>query len=205
MLEELIIRTLCDNLPETTVDAVYLFAQTEDNQESVFATAQHLIQCAMTQSIACMYTPPMSGYPGYENWQKALVSHRIPVNQLEAIHPVPADTTMLHTRIEAESLLWHAKQKGYKRIIVTAAPFQQTRAFMAAVTLAVTEYPALKIYSYPGKALPWHQEVMHSQGTLKATRAGLIAGETERIATYIQKGDLLPVKDVLEYLNKRDT
>ena len=133
MLEELIIRTLCDTLPEEPADALFLFGQTEDNQESVFA-----------------------------------------------------------------------KERQYRRVIVTASPFQQPRAYMAAVTAALRSYPELYIYSLPGKALPWKEEVVHSQGKVQDARAGLIAGEMERIRKYHAIGDMVSVDKVIAYLNRRD-
>ncbi|MDX5421161.1 MAG: YdcF family protein [Hymenobacteraceae bacterium] len=204
MIEELIIRTLCDTLPQTTTDAVFLFGQTEDNQHAAFRAAQELLQQKQAQRVLFLNTAPMSGYPGVESWKSALQELGIPEHQLEPIPPVPADTQMLHTRIEAESMVRHAKAKNYRSVVVTAAPFQQPRAFMAAVTIALEQYPQLRIYSSPGKALPWQEEVVHSQGEVHNTRAGLIAGEVERIRKYHAQGDLASVEDVLEYLNKRD-
>lgn len=204
MLEELIIRTLCDTLPEAPVDGVYLFAQTEDNQLSGFTAAQYLLQESITSKVLFVDTTAMSGYPGFAEWREILCKKGVDESSIEPVPPVPANTTMLHTRIEAESLVNHAKRQGYKSIIVTAPPFHQPRAFMAAVTAAVALYPDLKLYSYPGRALSWQQEVAHSQGKVRESRSGLIAGEVERIQKYRVKGDLLEVNKVLEFMNKRD-
>ena len=76
---------------------------------------------------------------------------------------------------------------------------------MTAVTVALNEYPELLIYSYPGAALSWQEAVIHSQGTLKAKRGDLIQEELERIEKYHIKGDLASIKQVLTYLNKRET
>ncbi|RDV16782.1 YdcF family protein [Pontibacter diazotrophicus] len=205
MIEELIIRTLCDTLPEEPADALFIFGQTEDNQESVFAVARQLLQQKRAKKLLFLNTGPISGYPGFESWEKALVNSGVGVELLEPVPPVPADTDILHTGIEAESLMAHALKQQYKHLIVTASPFQQPRAFMAAVTAALQSYPELHIYSHPGKALPWKEEVVHSQGKVQAARAGLIAGEMKRIRKYHEKGDLASVEDVIVYLNKRDT
>ena len=76
---------------------------------------------------------------------------------------------------------------------------------MTAVTVTLREYPELLIYSYPGEAMPWQEEVVHSQGTLKAKRRDLIQEELERIEKYQSKGDLASPEQVLSYLNKRET
>ena len=74
---------------------------------------------------------------------------------------------------------------------------------MTAVTVALREYPELLLYSYPAVAMPWQEEVVHSQGTLKATRSELIHMEFERINKYQNKGDLASFEEVLTYLNNR--
>jgi hypothetical protein len=183
---------------------VFLFGQTSDNQGSAFATSRQLMLNNQAQKILCLGTEPMSGYPGYENWKLAFNKFGVAEDMIEPVPPVPEDTAMLHTRIEAESLINHAKKQNYKTLIVTAAPFQQPRAFMAAVTAAMRAYPELYLYSCPGKALPWREEVTHSQGEVQDTRAGLVEGEMERIQKYHAKGDLASVEEVLDYLNKRD-
>ena len=76
---------------------------------------------------------------------------------------------------------------------------------MTSVTVAIREHPELLIYSYPGVAMPWQEEVVHSQGTLKAKRRDLIQEELERIEKYQGKGDLALFEQVLNYLNKRET
>ncbi|GAB3539296.1 hypothetical protein GCM10027443_35660 [Pontibacter brevis] len=205
MIEELIIRTLCDTLPEEPADALFLFGQTEDNQESAFAAARQLLQQKQVKKVLFLNTGPISGYPGYESWKNALVGSGVGEEELCPVPPVPADTDILHTGIEAESLVAYALEQQYERLIVTAAPFQQPRAFMTAVTAALKSYPTLELYSYPGKPLPWKEEVVHSQGKVQAARAGLISGEMKRIENYHAKGDLVSVEEVIIYLNKRDT
>ncbi|MFD2999360.1 YdcF family protein [Pontibacter toksunensis] len=205
MIEELIIRALCDTLPPEPADALFLFGQTEDNQESVLVAAQQLIQRKKTPKVLFLNTGPISGYPGFQSWKDALVSMGVAEDPVEPVPLVPAETDILHTGIEAESLVAHALKQQYTRIIVSASPFQQPRAFMTAITAALKIYPELELYSYPGKALPWKEEVVHSQGKVQAARAGLVSGEMKRIRNYHEKGDLASVDDVLVYLNKRDT
>lgn len=205
MIEELIIRTLCDTLPDEPADALFLFGQTKDNQESVFAAAQQLLQQERVKKVLFLNTGPMSGYPGFEVWKEAMVRAGVGEELLEPVPPVQADPHMLHTGIEAESLVAHALKQQYRRLIVAASPFQQPRAFMTAVTAALKSYPSLELYSYPGKAQPWKEEVLHSQGKVQAARAGLVTGEMKRIVNYHEKGDLAAVEDVIIYLNKRDT
>lgn len=204
MIEELIIRTLCDTLPEEPADALFLFGQTEDNQESAFAVAQQLLQQERIRKVLFLNTGPISGYPGFESWKNALVRAGVEEALLEPVPSVPANTEILHTGIEASSLVALARERQYKRLIVTASPFQQPRAYMAAVTATLKNYPELYLYSHPGKPLPWKEEVVHSQGKVQDARAGLISGEMERIREYHKKGDLASIDEVIAYLNRRD-
>ena len=75
---------------------------------------------------------------------------------------------------------------------------------MTTISAALREYRRLKIYSCPGAAQRWDEVVTHSQGTLRATRARLIAEEHRRIETYTAQGDLAERADILEYLRRRD-
>ncbi|WP_266206112.1 YdcF family protein [Pontibacter kalidii] len=202
MLEELIIRTLADTLPDKPLDALFLFGQTEDNQESSFSIAKRLVQEGQVQKVLFLQAEPLSGYPGYEAWYEEMIKRGILSDKLEGV-PDPGKA-YLHTLIEAEAMAKHAKDKGYKSIAVAAAPFQQPRAFMTAVTAAHRHYPQLYLYSQPGKPLPWCRKVTHSQGKVEDTRAGLIKGEMERIRKYNAQGDLEAVEEVLDYLSRRD-
>ncbi len=201
MLIELIIRTLCDTLPKRTADGVFLFGQTVDNQESVFASAHHLLQRRRARKVMIMHTDALSGYPGFESWRRAMIRVGVQDGLIEGVST--PETMSLNTLIEARAMVRHAKRRGYTTVIVCASPFQQPRAFMTSVTAAMYDYPGLRIYSQPGLPLPWHEKATHSQGSTAGTRAGLIAGEIERIARYQGKGDLDSVQDVLDYLNKR--
>lgn len=200
-LIELIIRTLCDTLPKRTVDAAFLFGQTKDNQQSVFGSAQHLLQQRHVRKIVIMHTDALSGYPGFESWRRALIRTGIQDTLIEGA-PSP-ETTSLNTLIEARALVRHAELRGYNSLIVCASPFQQPRAFMTSVSVAMRAYPELEIYSQPGLALPWHEKATHSQGLTTGTRAALIAEELNRIERYQGQGDLASVGEVLDYLNKR--
>ena len=53
--------------------------------------------------------------------------------------------------------------------------------------------------------MSWQEEVIHSQGTLKAKRRDLIQEEVERIEKYQSKGDLASSEQVLSYLDKRES
>ncbi|RJP82052.1 MAG: YdcF family protein [Desulfobacteraceae bacterium] len=199
---ELLTRILCDIRPERPVDAAYLYCQTRENQESVFQAARVLLRHSFAQEIWILNTTEKGGYPGFSDWQRQLLDMGLDRNRIVGV--TDPETSGLHTRIESQALIRFAKKRGCRSLYVVAPPFHQLRAFMTAVTLALEEFPELRIYSFPGSALSWQAEVTHSQGKLKADRRSLIHEELLRIAAYQDKGDLALFDPVLQYLNQRD-
>ena len=200
---ELLIRVLCDLQPKNPTNGAYLYCQTKSNQQSIFQAAHFLLNNALTHRILIFNTKAKSGYPGFTEWKQQLHQLGLSEEQIEGV--LNKETSMLNTLIESEAIIRFARQHSYHSLFVVAPPFQQLRAFMTAVTVALREYPELLIYSYPGVAMSWQEEVIHSQGTLKAKRRDLIQEELERIEKYQSKGDLASSEQVLSYLNKRET
>jgi hypothetical protein len=200
---ELLTRVLCDLQPENPTNGAYLYCQTKSNQQSIFQAAHFLLNNTLTHRILILNTKAKKGYPGFVEWKKQL--HQLGLSEEKIEGVLNKETLMLNTLIESEAIIRFARQHSYHSLFVVAPPFQQLRAFMTAVTVALREYPELLIYSYPGVAMPWQEEVIHSQGTLKAKRCDLIQEELERIEKYQSKGDLASPDQVLSYLNKRET
>jgi hypothetical protein len=201
-LTELIIRILCDLRPGKKLDGAYLFCQTQDNQDAVFASAERLYQNQRIRHILISKSPAQSGYPGYQIWRAALIQTGIDPKDIICVDFEPGGT--LNTLTEAQAMVCFAKQAAYRSLYVTAPPFHLVRAFMTAVTATLQLYPQLALYSSPGKTLPWEKEVAHSQGTTQGSRKDLIAAEFERIHKYQKKGDLDETTAVLKYLTRRD-
>ena len=199
---ELLIRTLCDIQPPVTTDGVYLFAQTIDNQKSVFETGLDIIERGLAKKLFISAAEPISGYPGYEQWQQELTN--LGLNQADIVGIPPSQKDLLHTRIEAEGLVSYLKANEAKTILLVSAPFHQLRGFMTVVSVALSELPELQIYNKVGLTLPWQDTVAHSQGTLQLKRSDLIDTELKRIETYQQKGDLVATDAVFDYLVRRD-
>jgi hypothetical protein len=68
--------------------------------------------------------------------------------------------------------------------------------------------PNIKVYCAVGATLPWGEEVAHSQGTLRETRAGLIGTELDRILKYQDPASskpfpLVQFRTCLGYLDRR--
>jgi len=200
---ELLLRIFADIRPAGTVEAAYLFAQTQPNQESVFVAGRTLIEEGCVRKLLISDCSPRSGYIGAVAYRQAMIQAGIPA---ETIVEVPMEPTeILHTRIESEKVVRFAQAHNYQQLLVVTSPFHQLRAFMAMVTAVLREYPSLKLYSVPGAPQPWDEVVVHSQGKLCGTRAELIAEEQKRLDHYTAQGDLVPRTQILQYLRKRDS
>lgn len=198
---ELLVRILCDSRPLAPADGAYLYCTTADNQMSVFGAARKIVNDRLAEKILIFQAEPMGGYPGGKQFREGLEAIGVPATHIST---VPADeATSINTLIESQALVRHAKEQKLTSLLVVSPPFQQFRAFMTAVSVALAEYPELMIYSRPGMTLPWMETVVHSQGTLRAPRRQLIQEELMRIETYQNKGDLARFEAVLSYINQR--
>lgn len=71
-LTELIIRVLFDAKPSSKADAVYIFAQTSDNQDCLFDLALGLYKNGDAGKIVICGESERNGYPGFHEWQAEL-------------------------------------------------------------------------------------------------------------------------------------
>ncbi|MDJ0781972.1 MAG: hypothetical protein QNJ22_08365 [Desulfosarcinaceae bacterium] len=199
---ELFLRALSDPLPADGLEALFLFGQTVDNQSATFETAHRLYRETPGLQLLMLAGGARSGYPGFAPWEAALTALGVAP---EDIHPLPpADSAILHTRIEAQALMDHLRTKRYTRVGVTAAPFHQVRAFMTAISVALDARLQVELYSCPATPQPLLAPCRHSQGARSARRRDLIPQELERIATYQDKGDIAATQEVLSYLEARE-
>ena len=193
---------LRDSDPGLGFNMAYLFSETDDNRFSVFLGVRNLLWVGLTQNVAIPdnYTNP--GYSGFAEWYRALRLEGIP--DTAGIFPLTVSGN-LNTFSEAQALVRYARDHMFTNVCIVAPPFHMPRAFMSAISVAVREYPELKIYSKPGYVSDWwHEVVKHSQGIVSGTRAELIVSEQERIARYQEKGDLLSFVEIFRYLANRD-
>lgn len=212
MLEilELDQRTAYDVRPPKT-DAIYLFGEMPDNEESPLLEGLRAYLLGDTLKVALLERIQVPHWPNQrQKWAQTLTTGGVQRENIIII-PVLKDWSFadpkkwpLNTYSELVCAIEYAKIHQWKKIGVTAAPFHQLRAFVTAVSVALRLYPEIKVYSRPGNPLSWTQEVVHSQGILRATRSQLIKHELDRIERYHIKGDLVSAREVLDYLNQRD-
>jgi hypothetical protein len=189
---------------EKSAPAVYLFAQTSDNQQSVLDRGRNLWRKGFASSILINDGDDKHGYPGYVPWKEKLL--RMGVTE-EMIIPIKAGVTdkNVNTLTEAQALVHYVQSQGWKCISVTATPFHQMRAFISTVSVLLREYPELRVYNAVGTPLRWSEKVRHSQGTLTGTRRNFLRMEAQRTYEYFLKGDLVSPNEILAYLEGRDS
>lgn len=199
---ELLIRVLCDTAPRGCADGAYLYAQTAENQGAVLEVARELVASNKVERLLLPESAMRGGYPGFHAWRAELLRAGVAAPAVVGVNL--RDAPMLNTLEEARALARQAMAQRLATLYVVATPFHQLRAFMTTVTTLLGERDGPRVYSRTGAALPWCEEVAHSQGTLVARRAQLIHSELERIARYQAKGDLASFDEILGYLHRRD-
>ncbi len=184
------------------VDVAYLFGETADNEMSVLHRAIGLYQTQWAPKLVIPGIGAIAGYPGKWAWASKLVEYGVPSEAIAFAGGVEQTVSNCYT--EAVHFVALAKASGWQRVAVIAPHFHLPRCFITMVSVALRDPLALQLYAVPGMPLPWQETVVHNQGVVNARRADLIASEFDRIAKYTEKGDLLPVARILEYLDARD-
>lgn len=208
---------LTDRLPkrftrgDTLIVPVYTFTQTDDNRPSVIDTAHSLYSRTPSRFRLFILNDldgTNKGYTGYRSWEAAAFKAGFP---LSAICTVPLNEP-LNTLSEAVALVDYAVREGWLDLVIVAPPFHMVRAFMSVIT-AIENNPSepardISVYCAVGSTLRWIEEVAHSQGTLRATRAELISEELGRIIRYQDPGmsrpfPLLSFRQCLKHIDSR--
>lgn len=203
-LVELMMRIYSDIEAPGTADAAYLFSQTEYNEKSVLDTAAALFKSGKVKTVAIgeggrLITGKIFKTP---DWREKLIKLGVPKERIKIIQ---ITSELAHTHTEALAFVSYARQNGWKTMYVIASALHQLRAFMSTISIVLHAYPELKIFNIVGIPLPWTQEIVHSQYIEKGKRSELVKNEWERILRYYGKGDLVSAREVLDYLNRRDS
>ncbi len=200
---ELLTRTLCDTEPKVkTVDAVYIFGQTPDNEKSSLEMGAKLMTMGKAKRLVFLKTGTLvTGETFSANTDAKLI--KLGVKE-ETIIFTNLPTGIAHTQTEAIAFVELAKKMDWQTVYITSPPFHQLRACAETVTAILKFYPELKVFNKTGKALPWTTQVVHSQNILIDLRCNLIKSEKERLDKYYRQGDLATAGQILDYLNNRD-
>lgn len=202
-VNELVTRVLCDTPPQQKiVDAIFLFAQTSDNEISVLGSGASLWRHGRSRRMCILDQKKSFGFPGFNSWKTKLTKRGIPPIAIIGI-PLVSDFPP-STHAEAMSLIRFAAANGWRSIYIIAQPLHQLRAFITCVSVIKQERVQIKIYNHVGVSLRWQDHVFHSQGIQRGTRSSLLRKEIKKIEHYLETEDLVSPRGVLQYMDRRD-
>ncbi len=187
------------------LDFAFLYSNTQDNQASVFGGAAELKQKGLANSFLVIGSDDdRTGFPGYVRWSTALEALVGPNMSTVPLLPMKKNGVInVNNLSESESMVAFAARQNIPSLYVVAWNVQQLRAVMTAVSVVRRENSPLNLFSHSGTNLPWDETVYHSQGKDRGTREGFVQKELERIVSYQAQGDILPVKDIIRYMESR--
>jgi|GEM_PF-4399855 len=190
---------LCDVPPANKPDAFYIFSEPASFLELLCDAAASIagpkkIKVAISGGVG-------NGYD-FRLWHKRLRENGIKEDNIVLIAPPENETS---SKTETEKLALHAKMFGWQEVWITAPPYQQTRAFMHLITELKKQFHPIRVYNMIALPLNWHKEIVHYQGETKGRPVDFIRSELEKIQKHTAQGDLLPVEQVLKYLEERET
>ncbi len=187
----------------------YMYANTSDNQDSMFLRAIELAKAGAIESLGTSDGDLGHGYEGFDfsvgrmrmlGWRD-----HVPLIKLDVGGNVNTGSEAAKLAEYVRSFAGGGMNGGDLAVIAPA--FHLPRAFMTTVTaLHNVGLAAVRVYPICGVSLPWLQEAVHSQGTLKKKRTNLLDSELQRLEKYRapEFGSMLSAKEVLDYLNWRD-
>jgi len=182
------------------LELLYIYGETIDNDHSSLYRAIELANAGAMRCIGISGGEAANGYAGFDRTVKRLKvlgwKSNMPIVKL-------GDGGNANTLTEARALVEHARTSGGD-IGIVAPAFHLVRAFMTVVS-AMGDAP-IRVYAILGSPLPWQEKVLHSQGVLENTRAGLLGDELKRLEKYRapEFGSLLSAEAVLQYFEWRD-
>lgn len=203
VLNELVTRVLCDISPRGgRANALYLFGETRDNENSVIAAGEFLWRLGRVSRVCISNQKAWAAFPGFDSWEKKLIKAGVPRARITGI-PLAQDFPP-STDAEAAGLIRFTEARGWRTIYIVAQPLHQLRAFVSCVSVAKREKSNVFIFNFTGFPQRWEERIVHSQGIQRGTRSNLIRKELKKISRYFKKGDLVSPGNVLKYMNKRD-
>lgn len=205
-LYEASLAILTDTLPERA-DAIFLHGRAAGDTDGLFELASQLVKTERADRIVITGTEgdaldPVAprAWAGKTAWTEALVALGVPVDKI--VYSEPA----YHTRQESDVYVDMARQEGWGNAIVLSQPHQALRAILGTLMSVrnAGDYP-LRVYSGFPPNTDWDKIVYGSQGQNPMPRRDHCALEMQRVIAYQEKGDLVSLKDYLEYKKMRDT
>ena len=196
-------------------NAAYLFGHVPECEGLILATGAdlwkndrvgRLFVCKLAQGYP--YDTP---YRDFEAWRIDLMR----LGTYDVVFPIESPSPaspeekfpFSHTGSEAEGLVLLAKERRWEKVIVVGHPMHMLRAFTQTVGFVMKEYPSLRVYAKTAAPKSWHEHATLNQGVVNGTpfREGIDAEWKRLNAVYGNKYDPIPAKQVIEYINWRES
>ena len=138
----------------------------------------------------------ISGVPNYED-----VVNKYKLFAIET-ELIPFDYDIIQTKHESDAVIKYALEHKYKRIILVAPIFHILRGTMTMISSAIENMANIKFCSIINQTLNWNALCSTHQGNTYTTLSNTLDLELERIANYIEKGDIKKCDEIWQYLDR---
>jgi hypothetical protein len=194
---ELSVRIFCDSIPENMnkdETAIYCFAHHKIN---IPIMSRALSYHDMNYPVYILENKtPMSGVSCFEDNKELYKERNINVK------PIPYDEDWINTKIECHAILSFFIERNIKNVILVAPAFHIERAVMTCISSLIDKGKErdVHIFSKAASIDNWNDDTISHQGNTECSFFDMVLLEKERIAKYTQKGDILSVAKIMEYL-----
>ena len=199
-----------------TFELAYIYANTPDNEASIFIKAAELANAGGTKALGTSEGALGLGYEGFDHSIQCLrafgLKDGFPVVKF-LVDVNEKGVRNVNTGSEAQKLAEYAKSlagggRNGGDIAVIAPPFHIVRAFMTTVTALKREGDIpVRVYAVPGVPLSWSQQIEYGQKLEKKPRYKSLDDDLQRLEKYRapEFGGMLSARQVLNYLDWRDS
>ncbi len=196
-----------------------------DDQELIYAAGmwlkryQHVNSCIVFPGHDGSYADGQrvaTGYPGFDNWRDRILrfgQNTLPYEVLPCVVRAGHEK-ITHTREETDGFVLRAQERGWQSAFVMAHAHQLPR-LMACILKSMEElqypmdvYPKLPekdSYCQNEASTDWQKVVYGSLGQQSKARWQHIEEELNRILSYQEKGWMVPLAKLRDYLLRQNT
>lgn len=192
-LNKLIIKVYSNFKKDTEI--IYCFSHHESNIKCICNKVINL-----NSKVYILGNPTsVSGINNFESNKEIYKQNNITVDSI----PCP-NLPIINTKIESDLIIDWAIKYNLKEIGICSPPYHLLRAYMTLVSSSIKKNYNINIFPFSGITDDWNKKVVCHQGKNTESFNEMIDLELVRINNYTKKGDILEVKYILEYMDKRN-
>lgn len=201
---------VADTFPPLPVDATFLHGRAKGDDTNLLEHTALMHRLGLSPKIVILGNEgqkvnddtPHGANPGMSYYRQKLEGLGIPSDHINHIADVPSER---HTRGESLGFLRLAKTEGWISAAFPTQPHQSWRALAGTISaISEIDHKILAFYLVPFST-NWQEIVPGSQGQEEKPREEHFQNEASRIPFYTQKGDIATPKEILDYLQWRQS